>query len=131
MKSTWLQTNTLQRRATTIPGVTATAVVLTLACQDSRARQRSGGAAGRTPAPVAAPPERRLGDGERGPGADVVLAWHIGFEGLDSFGGILKALNRGIPPILFTARRIPGRDVPRDNRFERGSMKNGYEWTPK
>lgn len=52
------------------------------------------------------------------PGADVVLAWHIGFEGLDSFGGILKALNRGIPPILFTARRIPGREVPRDSRFE-------------
>ena len=48
----------------------------------------------------------------------MVLAWHIGFEGLDSFGGILKALNRGIPPILFSARRIPGRDVPRDNRFE-------------
>ena len=52
------------------------------------------------------------------PDADVVLAWHVGFEGLDSFRGILGALNRRFPPILFTARRVPSAEVPRDERFE-------------
>ncbi len=50
--------------------------------------------------------------------ADVIVAWHVGFEGLDSFGGILKALNRRFPPIRFVARRVPGREVPRDERFD-------------
>ncbi|MCU1365443.1 MAG: phospholipid/glycerol acyltransferase, partial [Ilumatobacteraceae bacterium] len=51
------------------------------------------------------------------PDADVVLAWHIGFEGLDTFGGILRALNRGVDPICFVARRVPAADVPRDDAF--------------
>jgi hypothetical protein len=49
--------------------------------------------------------------------ADVVIAWHIGFEGLDSFGGILRAAGRGFDPIRFVARRVPCAEVPRDERF--------------
>ena len=51
------------------------------------------------------------------PEADVVLAWHVGFEGLDTFGGILAALGRRFPPIRFVARRVPAAQVPRDERF--------------
>lgn len=43
---------------------------------------------------------------------DVVMAWHVGFEGLDTFSGILAALARPIPPIRFVMRRIPRADVP-------------------
>ncbi len=46
------------------------------------------------------------------PTADVVVAWHVGFEGLDTFGGILKALNRPFAPIQFVARRVPRAEVP-------------------
>ncbi|MEO6122522.1 MAG: 1-acyl-sn-glycerol-3-phosphate acyltransferase [Ilumatobacteraceae bacterium] len=52
------------------------------------------------------------------PDADVVLAWHVGFEGLDTFAGILAALNRRMSPIRFSARRVAAADVPRDERFE-------------
>jgi 1-acyl-sn-glycerol-3-phosphate acyltransferase len=51
------------------------------------------------------------------PDVDVVLAWHIGFEGLDTFAGILKALNRPFAPIRFVARRVASGDVPRDDDF--------------
>ena len=46
------------------------------------------------------------------PGADVVIAWHAGFEGLDTFGGILRALGRGAPRVRFAARRVARVDVP-------------------
>jgi 1-acyl-sn-glycerol-3-phosphate acyltransferase len=49
--------------------------------------------------------------------ADVVLAWHIGFEGLDTFGGVLRALRTGLRPVRFVARRVAGRDVPRGADF--------------
>ena len=42
--------------------------------------------------------------------ADVVVAWHVGFEGLDTFGGILKAISSDMPPIRFHLRRV-SRDV--------------------
>lgn len=51
------------------------------------------------------------------PHADVVLAWHVGFEGLDSFGGILKALSRSFQPIRFVARRVPNSEVPTGEAF--------------
>ena len=51
------------------------------------------------------------------PTADVVLAWHVGFEGLDTFGGILKALNRPFKPIRFVARRVPRSDIPVGDAF--------------
>lgn len=43
---------------------------------------------------------------------DVVVAWHVGFDGLDTFSGILRALSRPIPPVRFVLRRIPRSDVP-------------------
>lgn len=51
------------------------------------------------------------------PALDVVLAWHVGFEGLDTFGGILSALGRRLPPIRFVARRVPAAEVPRGEGF--------------
>lgn len=49
------------------------------------------------------------------PGADVVLAWHTGFEGMDTFGGIM----RNVPPlsgrvIRYVTRRVPRAEVPDD-----------------
>lgn len=32
------------------------------------------------------------------PDADVVVLWHVGFDGLDSFGRIISALAHGAPP---------------------------------
>jgi hypothetical protein len=46
------------------------------------------------------------------PTADVVLAWHTGFDGLDTFGGILRALGRAAPEAHFEAVRIERTDVP-------------------
>lgn len=46
------------------------------------------------------------------PEADVVIAWHVGFEGLDTFGGILKALGRRNSPVHYALRRVPRREVP-------------------
>lgn len=44
--------------------------------------------------------------------ADVVVAWHTGFEGLDTFGGILRALGRGAPRVRFAAVRVARDEVP-------------------
>ena len=44
--------------------------------------------------------------------ADVVFAWHVGFEGLDTFGGILQALARPFAPVRFVLRRVPRAQVP-------------------
>ncbi|MEY4360768.1 MAG: hypothetical protein RL391_74 [Actinomycetota bacterium] len=46
------------------------------------------------------------------PSADVLLAWHIGFEGLDTFGGILRAVGRPLRPVRFVLRRVPRHEVP-------------------
>lgn len=46
------------------------------------------------------------------PDADVVIAWHVGFDGLDTFGGILRHLAHRPRPVEFHARRIPRADVP-------------------
>ena len=46
------------------------------------------------------------------PNVDIVLAWHVGFEGLDTFGGILQALGRRIEPIRFVAHRVPSSEIP-------------------
>ncbi len=55
------------------------------------------------------------------PNADVVLAWHVGFDGLSDFNGILKHLARKPRPVQFTMRRIPRAEVPVDDEaaFER------------
>lgn len=63
---------------------------------------------------------------------DVVVAWHVGFEGLDTFSGILRALSKPIPPIRFVLRRIPeSRFRRRTVNSPRGSTTSGCEWTTK
>lgn len=51
------------------------------------------------------------------PEADVVLVWHTGFDGLDSFGGMIRELQRRLPAVRFVARRVPRHEVP-----------NGYDF---
>ena len=51
------------------------------------------------------------------PEADVVLAWHTGFDGLDSFGGILRKLARPLPPVRFVVRRVRRAEVPEGDGF--------------
>ncbi len=51
------------------------------------------------------------------PDADVVIGWHTGFDGLDTFGGILRHLAHKPPPVRFRARRIPRADVPSGPAF--------------
>jgi 1-acyl-sn-glycerol-3-phosphate acyltransferase len=52
------------------------------------------------------------------PGADIVLVWHTGFDGLDSFGGILRKLAMAPRSSRLVARRIPRSDVPDGANFE-------------
>ena len=42
----------------------------------------------------------------------MVLAWHSGFDGLDTFAGILRHMARRPPPVRFATRRIPRAEVP-------------------
>ncbi len=51
------------------------------------------------------------------PDADVVIGWHVGFDGLDTFGGILRHLARKPPAVRFRVRRIPRREVPHGEAF--------------
>jgi 1-acyl-sn-glycerol-3-phosphate acyltransferase len=46
------------------------------------------------------------------PDADVVIAWHVGFDGLDTFSGILRHLATTPRPVRFHARRIARAGVP-------------------
>jgi 1-acyl-sn-glycerol-3-phosphate acyltransferase len=48
------------------------------------------------------------------PDADIVIMAHAGFEGLDTFGGILKAIP-GTAPVLLDCVRIPRAEVPTDD----------------
>ena len=50
--------------------------------------------------------------------ADVILVWHTGFDGLDSFGGILRKLAMAPRPARLVARRIPRSDVPEGPDFD-------------
>lgn len=51
------------------------------------------------------------------PQADVVVAWHVGFDGLDTFGGILRHLCHTPPPVQFHAQRVPRDEVPTGEAF--------------
>lgn len=51
------------------------------------------------------------------PDADVIVAWHVGFDGLDTFGGILRYLARKPRTVQFHARRIARSDVPEGLAF--------------
>ena len=44
---------------------------------------------------------------EGAPDADVVLAWHTGFDGLDTFAGMIERLAEPIPRVRFVMQRIP------------------------
>lgn len=48
------------------------------------------------------------------PDADIVIMAHAGFEGLDTFGGILKVIP-GTAPVLLDCMRIPRTEVPTDD----------------
>lgn len=49
--------------------------------------------------------------------ADVVLAWHTGFDGLDTFRGIIDGMARARPPVRFVMRRVPRDQVPEGDGF--------------
>jgi len=51
------------------------------------------------------------------PQADVVIAWHVGFDGLDTFGGIRRHLEHAPRPVEFHARRVPRSEVPSGAAF--------------
>lgn len=51
------------------------------------------------------------------PDADLVIAWHVGFDGLDTFGGILRHLARRPRLVEFHARRVPRHEVPAGAAF--------------
>ena len=51
------------------------------------------------------------------PTADIVVAWHVGFDGLDTFGGILRHLSRRPRPVRFHAIRIAREQVPAGDGF--------------
>ena len=51
------------------------------------------------------------------PQADVVFAWHVGFDGLDNFGSILRHLARPPRPVQFHTRRVARADVPSADGF--------------
>jgi 1-acyl-sn-glycerol-3-phosphate acyltransferase len=53
------------------------------------------------------------------PDADVILVWHSGFDGLDTFGGMIDSLAKSLPPVRFVVRRVPRSEVPAGEAFVR------------
>lgn len=51
--------------------------------------------------------------------ADVVFAWHVGFDGLDNFGSILRHLERRPRPVQFHTRRVARATIPSGEAFTR------------
>lgn len=51
------------------------------------------------------------------PTADVVVAWHVGFDGLDTFGGIIRHLSRRPLPVRFHAERVARAELPSGGEF--------------
>ena len=51
------------------------------------------------------------------PDADFVVAWHVGFDGWDNFGAILRRLADRPRPVEFHTRRIPRAEVPSGAAF--------------
>ena len=51
------------------------------------------------------------------PAADVVIAWHVGFDGLDTFGGILRHVAHRPRPVQFHARRVAREEIPTGDGF--------------
>ena len=48
------------------------------------------------------------------PDADVVLTWHTGLDGLNTFGGILAAIGSGPLLVHYAAERVDRSAVPVD-----------------
>ncbi len=56
------------------------------------------------------------------PSSDVVFAWHVGFEGLDTFGGILRAISSRMRPIRFHLRRVERSAIPSNSRVDTNEL---------
>jgi 1-acyl-sn-glycerol-3-phosphate acyltransferase len=56
------------------------------------------------------------------PSADVVFAWHVGFEGLDTFGGILRAISSRMQPIRFHLRRVERSLIPHNSLIDTNEL---------
>ena len=46
-----------------------------------------------------------------------ILAWHTGFDGLDTFGGMIARLSEPLPRVRFVMRRIARSEVPGGEAF--------------
>ena len=57
--------------------------------------------------------------------ADVVFAWHVGFEGFDTFGGILRGVGSPLQPVRFVMNRVARSEVP---PADEANMKVFTEW---
>jgi 1-acyl-sn-glycerol-3-phosphate acyltransferase len=51
------------------------------------------------------------------PHADIVIGWHVGFDGLDTFSGVMRHLAHKPPEVRFRTRRIPRSEVPAGPAF--------------
>ena len=51
------------------------------------------------------------------PGADVVLMWHVGFEGLDSFKGIFRRLSHAEPDAVVVIEPVNRSTIPEGDAF--------------
>jgi hypothetical protein len=56
------------------------------------------------------------------PSADVVFAWHVGFEGLDTFRGILRAISSRMEPIRFHLRRVERSFIPNNSLIDTNEL---------
>ena len=56
------------------------------------------------------------------PNANVVFAWHVGFEGLDTFGGILRAISSRMQPIRFHLRRVERSLIPNNSLIDTNEL---------
>ena len=56
------------------------------------------------------------------PSANVVFAWHVGFEGLDTFGGILRAISSRMQPIRFHLRRVERSLIPNNSLIDTNEL---------
>jgi 1-acyl-sn-glycerol-3-phosphate acyltransferase len=51
------------------------------------------------------------------PDADVVCVWHVGFDGLDTFGGMIRAVGDGRVDVRFVIDVRPRAEVPAGEAF--------------
>jgi 1-acyl-sn-glycerol-3-phosphate acyltransferase len=51
------------------------------------------------------------------PDADVVLMWHVGFEGLDTFKGIFRRLTYAEPDAVVVIESIKRSTIPKGDAF--------------